>query len=250
MNSQWLAYDWELGGLPAQFHVDMSFQEAFDTLGDFTTLLYASCYSLAAGADAFTPREKKLLDGVLKDCLSAMGNKAVYVGYIDVQAQRRYYFYASDPRLLVPLMNVAEETDRFRMECVKAEEPNRQTYYRLLVPDQAKIQGADNALYIRSLRDRGDDGSAMRRVNLHFYFPSGSARELFSRDAKLMGFAIGRSDYIPERDLPYYLVLHAVSPLTWKAVTDLTTKSIYGAEAYGGALEHFDSAFVPKRSWL
>ena len=248
--SDWLSYDWELGGLPARFHVDMSYMEAFDTLGDFTTLLYASCYSLAPGASAFTPRELRRLDDVLKDCLNAMGGKAAYVGYIDVQAQRRYYFYVSDPRLLVPLMGVGEQTDRFRMECVKADEPNRQTYYRLLAPDRAKLQGADNALYIRSLKDRGDDNSAMRRVNLHLYFPSAKNRELFIQDAKRMGFAIGRSDYIPERDLPYYQVVHAVSPLEWKAVTALTTRAVYGAETYGGALEHCDSGFVPKRGWL
>ena len=248
--SNWFAYDWELGGQPAEFHVDLSYVDSFDTLGDFTTLLYVSCFSLSPDAQAFDKRQQKQLDGVLSQCLKALGSKAVYVGFIAVQAQRRYYFYTSDSRLLVSLMSVCEDNSRFRMECTKAEEPNRQTYYRLLLPDRAKQQGADNEQYIRSLCQRGDDTAAKRRVNLHFYFPTTQGRSLFERDAKLLGFAIGEDRYIPEQELPYYLVLHAVSPLEKVAVTQLTTKAILAAEVYGGILEHFDSAFVPKRGWL
>ncbi|MEG1884393.1 MAG: DUF695 domain-containing protein, partial [Clostridia bacterium] len=129
--SNWYCYDWELGGQPAQFHVDLSYMEAFDTLGDFSTLLYVSCFSLVPDAVAFTARERRHLDGVLRDCLKVLDSKAVYVGFIDVLAQRRYFFYTSDARLLVPLMSVCEETERFKVESVKASEPNRQTYYRL-----------------------------------------------------------------------------------------------------------------------
>lgn len=248
--SNWYSYDWELGGQPAQFHVDLDYMDTFDTLGDFTTLLYVSCFSIVAGSAAFSRREEKLLDRVLKDCLKSIGSKSVYVGYIDVLAQRRYYFYTSDARLLVPLMAVCEQNNDFRVECTKANEPNRQTYYRLLVPDRAKRQSADNEAYILSLRNRGDDLDTARRINLHFYFPTTQGRTLFERDAKLMGFAVGKNDYIPERDLPYYIVLHAVKPLEKICITELTTKAIYSAEAYGGVLEHFDSAFVPKRGWL
>ena len=136
------------------------------------------------------------------------------------------------------------------MECVKANEPNRQTYYRLLVPDSAKKQANDNRRYIESLRARGDEVTAMRRVNLHFYFPTVQGRALFLRDAKQLGFAIGSDDYIAERELPYYLVIHRISALDARAVTSLTSTAINAAEAYGGVMDHFDSAFIPKRGWL
>ena len=144
-------------------------------------------------------------------------------------------------------MAYCSEEDELRLECFKADEPNRQTYYRLLVPDSAKRQSVDNGVYIRSLCDRGDDASAYRRVNLHFYFPSANTRALFAENAKALGFAIGENDYVPEREPAYYLVLHAVSPLDKARITELTTKAIYAAETYGGIMEHFDSAFIPKR---
>ena len=248
--SEWYSYEWELLGHPAEFHVDLAYREEFDALGDFTTLLYVSCFSLTPGAQAFTGREERQLAGVLRDCLKVLAGKAAYVGFIDVEAQRRYYFYTSDARLLVPLMHVCEEQGDFRVECVKASEPNRQTYYRLLVPDNAKRQANDNRSYIESLRVRGDDLSAMRRVNLHFYFPTVQGRTLFARDARQLGFAIGADDYIAERELPYYLAIHRVSTLDARAVTRLTSDAIAAAEAYDGAMDHLDSAFVPKRKWL
>ena len=243
----WYVYDWDLQGLPAQFHVDLKYVEEFDTLGDFTTLLYISCYPKKAEAQAFSAREKRVLDSVSKECEHILGEHCAFVGYIDILAQRRYYFYTSDARLLVPLMAYCAEESTLRMECFKAEEPNRQTYYRLLVPDNAKRQSVDNAAYIASLRQRGDDNTAYRRVNLHFYFPSASGRTLFGENAKTLGFAIGKTDYIPEREPSYYIVLHTISALDQESITELTTKAIYAADTYGGIMEHFDSAFIQKR---
>ncbi|HAX39306.1 MAG TPA: hypothetical protein DCY10_00250 [Clostridiales bacterium] len=243
----WYVYDWDLQGLPARFHVDMNYVEAFDTLGDFTTLLYVSCYPKKAEAASFSPREKRLLEGVSRECLRILGEQCAFVGFIDILAHRRYYFYTPDARLLVPLMAYCAEEDGLRLESFKTEEPNRQTYYHLLVPDSAKRQSVDNAAYIESLRLRGDDNEAYRRVNLHFYFPSATGRTLFSESAKTLGFAIGKTDYIPEREPSYYIVLHAVSPLEHEAVTELTTKAIYAAATYGGVMEHFDSAFIQRR---
>ena len=243
----WYVYDWELQGLPAQFHVDLTYVEEFDTLGVFTTLLYISCYPKKPEAQAFSPREKHALDNVSRECVRILGEHCAFVGFIDILAQRRYYFYTSDARLLVPLMAYCTEEDSLRLECFKAEEPNRQTYYRLLVPDQAKRQSVDNVSYIASLRQRGDDNKAFRRVNLHFYFPSASGRTLFAETAKAMGFAIGITDYIAEREPSYYIVLHAISQLEPEAITELTTKAIYAADTYGGVMEHFDSAFIQKR---
>ncbi len=243
----WYVYDWELQELPARFHVDLKYVEEFDTLGDYTTLLYVSCFPKKTESLSFSAREKRLLESVSKECLRILGDECAFVGYIDIAAQRRYYFYTSDARLLVPLMAYCSEEDGLRLECYKADEPNRQTYYRLLVPDNAKRQRVDNEAYIESLRMRGDDTAAYRRVNLHFYFPSANGRTLFCESAKSLGFAIGKTDYISEREPSYYVVLHTISPLDPDVVNELTTKAIYAAESYGGVMEHFDSAFIQKR---
>ncbi len=245
--TDWYVYDWELQGLPARFNVDLKYVDEFDSLGDFTTLLYVSCYPKKQEAQAFASREQRLLDAVGKECLKILGDQCAFVGWIDIAAQRRYYFYTPDARLLVPLKAYCDEEDGLRLECFKAEEPNRQTYYRLLVPDSAKRQSVDNERYIQSLRARGDDNDAFRRVNLYFYFPSANGRALFAENAKSLGYAIGETDYIPEREPSYYIALHVVSPLKPERINELTTRAIYLAATYGGVMEHFDSAFIPKR---
>ncbi len=246
----WYAYDWELQGLPASFHVNLSYADEFDSLGDFTTLLLVTCFTRVVGAGAFTAREKRELDDVCKDCVRTLGSQCAFVGWIEVGAQRRYYFYTSDARLLVPLMGVCADNPLLKIDCARVDEPNRQTYYRLLMPDNAKKQSVDNEAYIRSLRARGDDNAAFRRVNLHFYFPTQQDMQQFAAEAKQLGFAVGADDYIPEQSLPYYVSLHQVSPLNVQAITALTTKAIYASEQYGGVMEHFDSAFIPKRGFF
>lgn len=245
--AEWYSYDWELSGQPAAFHVDLSYVAEFDTLGDFTTLLYVSCLSNNPQALSFTARERRHLNDVFKDCARVLKGKSVYVGYIDMLAQRRYYFYVSDARLLVPMLSVCKDDGVLRLNCTKAAEPNRQTYYRLLVPDAAKRQSNDNIRYIESLRERGDDNDAPRRVNLHFYFPTVQGRSLFAAEIREAGFALGKDDYIPEQELPYYLVIHRVSPLRKDAITHLTTQAIECAAPYGGTLAHLDSGLVLKR---
>ena len=248
--NEWYAYDWELSGQPARFCVDMSYAAEFDALGDFTTLLYVSCCSKNAQATAFTARERRHLDDVLKDCQRVLKGKSLYAGYIDMLAQRRYYFYVSDARLLVPMLSVCKDDGVLRINCIKVAEPNRQTYYRLLMPDAAKRQSNDNALYIESLRKRGDDNDAPRRVNLHFYFPTVQGRSQFAEEIRQCGFALGREDCVSEREQPYYLVIHRVSPLHKDAVTLLTTQAIECAAPYGGTFAHFDSAIIIKRGIL
>jgi hypothetical protein len=107
--SDWYVYDWDLQGLPACFHVDLQYVEQFDTLGDFTTLLDVSGYPKKAEANTFSPREMRALDSVGKECVKILGAQCAFVGWIDIEAQRRYYFYTSDARLLVPLMAYCSE---------------------------------------------------------------------------------------------------------------------------------------------
>ncbi len=247
--SEWFSYDWELHELEARYQVDLAYAHAFfeEALAGFTTLLFISCFPGAQGDNLFSARERRRLGAVLARCQKLLGDAAVYVGSIDTGTQCRYYFYAADARLLVGLYDLCSKEKVLTLECGKNDEPARQSYFQLLYPDEAKKQGADNAVYIAALKKRGDELSAPRRVNFHLYFPTVYARIDFLREALQAGFAIGRTEFVPEHDAPHYAVVHAVSPLEWKAVTALTTRVIYLALPREGQFSHFDSAFIAKR---
>jgi hypothetical protein len=246
--SNWFVYDWELDGTPAQIHTDLSYLEEFDHLGDFTTLLTVTWESLYPDAERFTGHELHGLEKVLSRCLSILDKKAAFVGYTDAGAYRKEYFYTGDARLLVPMMNYCADERRFRGGCVKSLEPERQTYYRMLVPNQAKRQSVENRRYICAMKDSGDDLSVPRRLSLLFSFPSGRSRSLFAQEILTAGFAVGADDYVPEKELPYTLILHVISPLESAAVTHLTTEAISVGEAFGGKMENLSAAFMRRRT--
>lgn len=245
--SNWFSYDWELQGSPARFTVDLSAAEALRDAPALATLLYLTCTPVQANAAAFSKRESKRLDGVLKRCLAILADKALYVGLIDLPAQRRYYFYAADARLLVPLYAYCGEETECRLACAKADEPNRQSYFRLLYPDAAKRQAAENATYIAFMHKRGDLLDAYRRIQFYLYFPSLQALSGCARDAMTAGFAVGQTGFVAEREPPHLIVLHAPGKLEWHSLTELSTRAITLAEAYGGVFDHLDAQTVKRR---
>ncbi len=241
-------YDWELDGQRAEFSVDLSYAEQFDMMGDFTTLLVIAISPAELRESAsFTARESKKYKALLRRLSQLLGQKGIHVGTILLDAHCRFYFYTSDARLLVPVYDQCGKTMDLKVECQKFEDPDHETYFRLLYPDPAKRQAADNAVYIKSLLQRGDDANAYRRINLHFFFPTAQTRILFERDAKQMGFAVGDIGFIPEREPSHYISIHIVSKLFYDDVTEQTTKAIYAADRYHGVMDHLDSAFVAKR---
>lgn len=245
--SEFFRYNWDLRGQEATYLVDLDYAGKFDLLGDFTTLIHITCLSLNHDAASFTKREHQKLDEVQQQCGEILGSSGVFVGLIDVFAQRRLYFYTNDAKLLIPLNSYCEKEGQFSLACARASEPNRQTYYRLLYPDAAKRQGVKNAEYLKIMEERGDDLNAFRRVNFHLRFAGSPGLQSFAAEARSMGYAIGDSDYSPEHELPLSLTVHSISRLEWGAITQQTTNILQLSDRYGGTLDYVDSAYVEKR---
>lgn len=244
--SDWFAYDWELRGVPARFQVDLQFAECLNELSGYRTLLYVSCATRRQGASAFSFLERRRIAPVLRRCSDLLGEQSRYVGCIELPAQHRYYFYTCDARLLVPLYEFCAGERGLHLECSKAEEPGLQTYFRLLYPDAAKRQSAANRQFIASMRERGDDVTVPRRIDLTFLFPSVQCRNRFSAKAKEIGFATGKAGFDESRETPYTLTLHAVIPLAMWPLTELTTRAITAAVPLFGTFERLDATFVPR----
>lgn len=241
--ADWFAYDWEVRGVPAHFTVDLSFAEDG---GVYAALLCVSCAARREGAAAFSFRERRRLPRLLERCAALLGRQGRHVGTVALPAQVHYYFYAADARLLVPLYELCTGESVLRMECSKADEPERQTYARFLYPDAAKRQSAANAAFIADRLARGDDVAAPRRIDLLFRFPTASRRAAFSAAAVPLGFVAGRAAFDEQSELPYTLALHANAPLAHAALTALTTRAIRTAEQQQGAFDALDAAFLPK----
>lgn len=244
--SEWFLYDWEVKGKNARFYVDLGCTERFRADPTYNALLYVSCDSRIQDASSFTNREYRRLKSLLAKCKETLGETAIFTGMLDIGARRQFFFYVNDARQLVELYEFCEKEKLLAMSCGKEDEPAQKTYFDFLYPDQAKRQSVKNRIYIEAVEDRGDDISAARRINLYFYFPSDQARYRFGREAMLAGFALGETDFIPERDPSYYITLHTMGTLELTAVNAMTTRAIDIADGYSGVMDHLDAAFVSR----
>ena len=241
--SNWFSYEWEVQGLPAEIHVDLQYAPEPELLSGHTTLIYLTC---ATKGNRLSFLDRKLLDKILSKSLRIIGDDARYVGFVDLPNQRRFYFYVSDGRILVPLSEYCASVSALQLQCSRYEEPDFNTYYFFLFPDDAKFQSYNNAKYIESMEKNGDDTSVPRRVTLYFCFPSLGTASPFLEEAKRLGFALGNIDCNEAYELPCSISLHKISPLEKNALRKLTSDAIITAQKYSGVISRLDSEFVPK----
>ena len=246
--SKWFSYNWKLNNIPAGFSVDLSYAENPQVLYGHTTLIYLVCS--AKNESGFSHGEHRYLDKILKKSIRLLGENTCYVGNILLPSKCYYYYYTDDPRLLVALFGMCTSESKMKLECSKAEEPDFATYFRQLCPDEAKYQTHNNRLYIDQMKKRGDDLSVPRRISMHLCFPSLGQADPFLSQAKQAGFAIGHIDCNEAYQLPYSVILHAISPLTSESLDAITTKAISIAQKNAGVFNRLDSDYIPVRKHL
>lgn len=239
--TNWLQYDWNVRGVPAIFTVDMSYGAPVE---GYQTLLWLSCVSKRAKATAFDAGEIRAAEKALKRAMSALDG-ALYVGCIDLPAQRQYYFYTEREEDL-ELMHSKEK--KLDLDCGRAHEPRWQTYFKLLYPDIAKSQTVENARMIQLFASKGDQLHATRRVSLFVFFHTEPTRLMFEEEARLNGFAIGNPLFKPEQEMAYGTTIYCLSSLQKRAVDAITTRVIRIAQAMDGMLMGWNCPIVQKNT--
>lgn len=239
--ANWLQYDWDVHGIPAIYTVDLDLSEP---LAGYETLLWISCISSRPDAKMFDPGELRACERAFKKTVNVLDG-AVYVGCIDLPAQRQYYFYTSKEEDLDALSALKER--KLLLESGRAHEPKWQTYANLLYPDAAKFQTVENGRIIALLTQRGDQVGVNRRLSLNVFFPTEPTRILFEEQARVNGFAIGKPLFVPEQPLPYGVTIYCLSTLDKRTVDAITTRVIRIAASMDGMLMNWDCALVPKK---
>ena len=243
----WFSYDWEVRGENARFLVDTAYP---DPAAGFEALLYVAAAPRNENARAFSPREERRLHGVERRLLRALKG-AIYVGDIDMERLRQYYFYVQDEAAATQAVSALADKEKvLSLTLGTAPEPDWLTYHELLMPDSAKYQTELNRELIEKHRKLGDHAPNVRRLTLSVGFPTEQTRLLFQEKARLSGFAIGESQFKPELHLPHVLPLFALSTLEKPDVDKLTTSAIRLASGFGGELIRWNAPIVPKRSPL
>ena len=245
-HGQWFEYDWPLEGALARFGVDMALIDADRDLRPL--LLYVNCTSRSERRQQLSSVERAVANALKDKVIKKLS--ALYVGYIEVDAQIQYYFYIHDDAELDGAEKMADRTPLLDCTAGAADEPDWLTYRTLLYPDAAKLQTEQNGEHIALMEKHGDCLTAVRRVTFTLYFPTEHIMLEFAQAARMAGFAYSGPVYSPERELAYGADIVRLSSLDKRAIDKLTTKAIDLASRYSGEFGEWSSQIIRRRGPL
>jgi len=235
----WLEYEWRLDGAPALFGVELSlYRKGPDPA--LPILCYFCCEKEGGELEA---QDLKRIEALAAKCVRKVGATA---GFVQTGGMRQYYFYVASKEQYDSLKQIADKEKRIICKVAGRREPEWNTYFKLLYPDEAKYQTVRNGEVIKKYRDNGDNLEAARRINLHVYFSTEQQRIMYEAAARQGGFAIGTPDERSELELPYGATLHRISALNKPDIDAITIRAIHLAKELQGRLAYWDCAIVPK----
>ncbi len=241
--TDWLTYEWEWNHRRATFKVDMQYWDLLPVLA-YSQLVYVSCSPKNPQAVDFSRSEEHYLAALRQTLVSQLDGHAVFVGSIRVGNLEQLYFYTSDPTIINHVSGTCRLESRLKTACGHSDEPHYATYYRLLFPDDAKLQSVENQAYIESIRKKGGDVSLVRRIELDMAFLSHEDREDFAEKILRGGFTVGQQ-YISEVGThPFHIYVYGYSTLELDQLNRFTSHAVNIAAAYDGLIESVKAPYI------
>lgn len=247
--ADWLSYDWELEGKTAQFRVDLQYWELLPVLS-YTHLIFVSCAPRRPNSAAFHHQELRHVNALRQQLTEHLSTRGIYVGSITLPALIQYYFYTADESLMQTVSDIVRDVKDLAVSYGCASEPRFATYYRLLFPDDAKLQSVENAEYIKDVIKNGGDTTLVRRVTLRMGFLTPELRERFIEDIPHAGFAVEESVVTDSTTHPYCVDIRGFSTLVPMELNRYTARAIRVAVKYEGLLDSIYAAYIPRHSTL
>lgn len=239
--SSWLEYDWQLDGEPARFGVELSFyRTAPDENHPF--VCYLCCQRTDEGE--LTPKDVQRITQLSARCAARV--KLLPAGFVQTGNLRQYYFYTSSKDEYDQLKALSVKEKKYLVRVGGKREDDWATYFKLLYPNEVKLQTVKNAEQLDKMRRIGDNLEASRRINLHVSFRTEQQRLLFEETARQAGFAIGDAEYHSEYELPNGVVVYRISTLKPEEIDALTVRTVKLAQKLDGRLVYWDCNIVPK----
>ena len=243
--TDWLKYEWEYNDQEAVFQVDLQYWELLPSLA-YAQLVFVSIAPRDPAAEEFSRAEDRRTTALQHMLAEKLEDVAIFVGGIALKNLIQFYFYTADDTLIHRVAGICRSETRLQITCGSVTEPHYATYYRLLFPDDAKLQSVENAAYIKSMQHRDGDVNMVRRVRLTMAFPSEEACDAFVEEIPRLGFTAGLHESIGNSTHPYRITLNGFSTLKLFDLNRCTSRAIRGALPFGGVLDHLSADFIDR----
>lgn len=241
--TDWLTYEWEWHNQQATFKVDLQYWDLLPILS-YSHLIYVSCAPKDASAEAFSWSEDHHLAALRHSLNTQLEGHAVYVGSIRLKNVEQLYYYTSDAALINKVSAICRSESRLETIYGQNLEPHYITYYKLLFPDDARLQSVENQAYIDQVIRRGGDTALVRRIELVMAFLTPSDREAFAKAIGQSGFTVGQSSQADTGSHRYKLSIFGYSSLKIEVLNRFTAHAIRPAIPYDGLLETLNAPFI------
>ena len=243
--TDWLKYEWEWNEQDAVFQVDLQYWELLPALA-YPHLVFVSVAPRNPKAEYFSRTEERRVTALQHMLAEQLEDVAIFIGGVALKNIVQFYFYTADETLIQRTAAICRSEPHLQITCGQVTEPHYTTYYRLLFPDDAKLQSVENAAYIKSVQHRDGDLSLVRRVRLTMAFPSEEACDAFINDIPRLGFTAGLRESIGNSTHPYRVMLNGFSSLKLCDLNRCTARAIRDALPYGGVLDRVQADLVER----
>ncbi|MEG1560740.1 MAG: DUF695 domain-containing protein [Clostridia bacterium] len=235
MSDGFLEYDWHFEGKSAIFGVDMGLS-APDSSRPILIKLQFSDFN----SETLKSSVKRKTETFKNKCTKVLS--MTYAGFMEYGGVVVYFFYASSKATISNVEELLKKAHLSGFTCDCSDDPSWLIYFKQLYPTQEKFQTEENRKMIALYKKNGDKLDVPRRIAFHAFFPTEPLRVLFSEEARINGYAIGETAFVPEYEESHGVSVYKISPLKKLELDILSTDIIRIARRYEGRLIGWDAA--------
>ena len=243
--TDWLTYEWEWQEQRAVFRVDMQYWNLLPVLS-YAQLVFVSAAPKNAASLHFSQSELYRFSQLRRKLTEQLEGRAIFVGSVNTDNLRCLYFYTAENDLVQFVSALCRESRGIALTCGHTGEPHFATYYKLLYPDDAKLQSLENAAYIEAQRKKGAELTLIRRVTLNLAFLNREDRRSFLEEAPRAGFTPGLCFPGDASTHPCCCSVSGFSSLALPELNRFTARAIHLAAPLEGLIESLSAAFIPR----
>ncbi len=197
MSNDWGNYLCDIDGKPASVILDMGIAEEAP-VEDLPVMAYAGVDLVSPNADGLSSQAEfdrllALEDALLEELCDngqTCAHGLVFVGSVTSDRRRDFFFYiAEDLNWQERIRTATERFSDYTWYAGATAEPDWDTYFDLLYPDDRSRDAMENEKIRNSLEEEGDDLSIPRSIDHFLSFNSEEDRDAFRAEAENLGFA-------------------------------------------------------------
>lgn len=223
--TDWLLYKWIWKGQSAEFRVDMQYWNMLPVLS-YSRLLSVQ----ARPANPLLPfrgSEQSHLKGLKKKATGFLSGKAIFVGEISAPNEYILYYYTNNPAVLRETLSVVRDYKGLSVSAGVEAEPDFVTYYKLLCPDDARLQSVENEAFLNGLKMKAYEKKLIHRIQMTAAFQSEADRDGFLSISATHGLIAGDCFTGDKESHPACCHVYGYSALDLENLNELTERLIH-----------------------